>query len=155
MNGSLGVPGLDKYERIEASPGLSSSISSIVIKIYYTDDEIAAAGLNESSLGVYWFNVSDSSWVRLSENISWVYDTGFGSDINGKYVWAKVSHFSYYTVGGESLSCILAGNYAPCGEVTLQEIVDFINKWADNQASLSDVMNLITAWADPATYPPQ
>ena len=44
-------------------------------------------------------------------------------------------------------TCPLAGDYPPCGEVTLSEVVDFINQWAEGEAGLSDVVNLINVWA--------
>jgi len=43
--------------------------------------------------------------------------------------------------------CDLPGDYPTCGEITLEEVVDFINLWAQGQATLSDVINLINAWA--------
>ena len=39
--------------------------------------------------------------------------------------------------------CDLPGDYPPCGEVTLEEVVDFINLWSLGQAELGDVVNLI------------
>ena len=56
--------------------------------------------------------------------------------------------------------CDLPGDYPTCGEVTLEEVVDFINLWAQGQADLGDVVNLINAWAEgpvcelPGDYPP-
>jgi len=56
--------------------------------------------------------------------------------------------------------CDLPGDYPPCGEVTLEEVVDFINLWSLGQADLGDVVNLINAWAEgpvcelPGDYPP-
>ena len=56
--------------------------------------------------------------------------------------------------------CDLPGDYPTCGEVTLEEVVDFINLWAGGQADLGDVVNLINAWAEgpvcelPGDYPP-
>ena len=56
--------------------------------------------------------------------------------------------------------CDLPGDYPPCGEVTLEEVVDFINLWVEGQAELGDVVNLINAWAEgpvcelPGDYPP-
>jgi hypothetical protein len=46
-------------------------------------------------------------------------------------------------------SCSLAGDYPPCGEVMLSEVVAFINKWVENEAGLNDVIALINAWAQP------
>ena len=42
--------------------------------------------------------------------------------------------------------CDLSGDYPPCGEVTLSEVVDFINLWAQGQALIADVIDLINAW---------
>ncbi|MEA3255867.1 MAG: right-handed parallel beta-helix repeat-containing protein [Candidatus Altiarchaeota archaeon] len=44
-------------------------------------------------------------------------------------------------------ACDLAGDNPPCGEITLSEVIDFINLWAQGQASLADVIDLINAWA--------
>ncbi len=44
-------------------------------------------------------------------------------------------------------SCPLAGDYPPCGTVTLSEVVSFINEWAENNATLNEVITLINAWA--------
>jgi hypothetical protein len=49
----------------------------------------------------------------------------------------------YMTVSG----CELAGDEPPCGVVTSSEVIDFINLWAESQATLSDVINLIVIWA--------
>lgn len=46
-----------------------------------------------------------------------------------------------------TLSCELSGDYPPCDEVTLSEVVNFINLWSQEEAELSDVVNLINAWA--------
>lgn len=43
--------------------------------------------------------------------------------------------------------CDLAGDYPPCGEVTLPEVIDFINQWAAGNAELSEVIDLINTWA--------
>jgi hypothetical protein len=43
--------------------------------------------------------------------------------------------------------CVLKGNYPPCEEITLQEIIDAINAWAVDVFALTDVINLINAWA--------
>ena len=46
------------------------------------------------------YNESSGSWVKLVTNSpSWVY--GSGVDTANNYVWANVSHFSDYAVGGE------------------------------------------------------
>lgn len=145
VNVTLSVPSLKKYIQVETTGEILEAIRSVMMKIHYTDAELNASGLNESSLAMYWYNMSMAQWVRLSTNISWVYGTGVNMSQN--YVWANVSHFSHYSVGGESLSCVLSGDYAPCGEVTLSEVVAIINKWAADEATIPEVVALINAWA--------
>jgi tripartite motif-containing protein 71 len=43
--------------------------------------------------------------------------------------------------------CDEEGNYDPCSEVTLAEVVDRINRWAAGEATLSQVIELINLWA--------
>ncbi|MEA3254996.1 MAG: S8 family serine peptidase [Candidatus Altiarchaeota archaeon] len=43
--------------------------------------------------------------------------------------------------------CTLGGDYPPCDEVTLTEVVDFINLWSQDQSDLTDAINLVNAWA--------
>jgi parallel beta-helix repeat protein len=42
--------------------------------------------------------------------------------------------------------CEKAGDYPPCNEITLTEIVNYINAWARGEAELGDVIDLIIAW---------
>jgi hypothetical protein len=44
-------------------------------------------------------------------------------------------------------NCTIAGDYPPCGEITLSEVITYINEWVIGEASLSDVVALINAWA--------
>ena len=43
--------------------------------------------------------------------------------------------------------CDLPGDNPPCDEVTLSEVVDYINLWIEGEAELSEVIDLINAWA--------
>ena len=56
------------------------------------------------------------------------------------------------TTGDDTLSlrgttCSLTGDAPPCGEITLSEVIAMITKWSANQATLSDTVKLIAAWA--------
>ncbi|MFH0859813.1 MAG: hypothetical protein V1921_01295 [Candidatus Altiarchaeota archaeon] len=102
-NSSFVVPSLGRYLEITVSQSLAENLNSTVIQMYYTAEELNASNLNESTLAMYWFNTSLSDWQRLNaSSMAWVYAT----DVNasGDFVWANVSHFSTYTIGGESLS---------------------------------------------------
>jgi len=41
----------------------------------------------------------------------------------------------------------MPGDYPPCGNVTLQEILDMIAEWLAGNAGLGEVIDLINAWA--------
>ena len=96
-NASFGVTEIGKYIQIEAGADLLNNVTSALIKIFYTDEEID--GLDEISLAVYWYNESSLGWIKLDETMDWVYGTGVNATAN--YVWANVSHFSTYGVGGQ------------------------------------------------------
>jgi len=144
VNMTLAVAELGRFVRIEASSDVRAALSSVMLKVYYTDEELEDANVNESSLAMYWYNESTDSWIKLSTNLSWVYGTGVNMPQN--YVWANVSHFSDYTVGGDNI-CQLNGDHPTCGVVTLQEVVSYILRWAEGRAQLQDVINLIDGWA--------
>jgi len=44
--------------------------------------------------------------------------------------------------------CSLKGDYAPCGVVTIGEVVDLINMWVADKADISEVIDLIYAYRD-------
>jgi hypothetical protein len=43
--------------------------------------------------------------------------------------------------------CSMAGDDPPCGQVTIGEVIAHINKWSAGTAGLSEIINLINAWA--------
>jgi parallel beta-helix repeat protein len=45
------------------------------------------------------------------------------------------------------IQCTLPGDYPPCGEIALQEVINEINKWATGTATLGEVIDLINSWA--------
>jgi hypothetical protein len=45
------------------------------------------------------------------------------------------------------LQCNLPGDYPPCNEVTLSEVINAINKWVTGELKLSEIVTLINAWA--------
>jgi len=44
--------------------------------------------------------------------------------------------------------CILQGLSPPCNEITLEEVINYINQRSYGNASLTDVLSLVFAWAD-------
>jgi hypothetical protein len=46
----------------------------------------------------------------------------------------------------EFVGCELSGDYWPCDDVTLNEVVSYINLWIRHEATLAQVVRLIVAW---------
>jgi hypothetical protein len=46
----------------------------------------------------------------------------------------------------ENVCCNMPGDGAPCGSVSLDEVISYINSWAEGSANLGEVINLINAW---------
>jgi len=81
-----GLRSLDRYVDVSTD----AVEFTATIRLYYSDDEVAAAGLVESSLRLYYFD--GSAWRRCEE-------TGVNTDEN--YVWANVTHFTPFAAFGE------------------------------------------------------
>ena len=89
------------YLDIDVSDELAK-ISWSLIEVEYSDAYVNALNIDESSLRLYWLNESSGEWVRLESAGSppWVF--GVGVDTINNIVWANVSHFSEYAVGGKA-----------------------------------------------------
>lgn len=94
-----------KYVKVNASSNIYSNISWVMLRVYYTDDDLVP-GHVENTLRLYWHNESGGNWVKLSKGLNltssggpYVYDTGVNK--SGRYVWANITSFSYYGIAGE------------------------------------------------------
>ena len=94
---ALSVPALGRYLEINASPEIEGNLTEVMLKMYYTDQEVADAGLVEEYLSMYWWNETSGEWIELSDSVSWIFGAGVNTSLN--YVWANVSHFSNYALG--------------------------------------------------------
>lgn len=100
---NVGVLGLDKFIEITVS-NVSALIFPIEIRMYYTDAEIAAAGVDESSLRIYFFNETNNSW-QIEPNSS--------VDTVNNFVFAFVNHLSTYGAYGSQSSVPTLSLQAP------------------------------------------
>ncbi|VVB87092.1 Uncharacterised protein [uncultured archaeon] len=105
---SLSVLSINKYLSIEASKSLTDNLTYVLIKLYYTHEEVNASGIEEGSLGFYWWNKTSSAWEKLNPAMGWVYSAGVDTIEN--YVWENVTHFSDYSVGGRRMPPALGIN---------------------------------------------
>jgi len=65
--------------------------------------------------------------------------------LNGGYVPTTTTTSTTTT----TMVCLLKGDYPKCGEVTLSEVVAYINLWGEGRAELKDVVALINAYENP------
>jgi hypothetical protein len=100
------VPSVGRYLEINTSETLKSNLAWVYFTLEYSQSDVDELSLNESTLGFYWFNTSNSEWQRLNSSNSWMASWVYGSgvDTTQNFVWTNVSHFSAYTIGGSTLS---------------------------------------------------
>ncbi|HYD02905.1 MAG TPA: hypothetical protein VEC16_01255 [Alphaproteobacteria bacterium] len=67
-----------------------TNLNWAIIKFYYTDEELANAGIDESTLSVYYFNETSEVYELLSASVN--------TDEN--YILVNTTHFSIYSVFG-------------------------------------------------------
>ena len=88
-------PGFGKFIQVDTNL-LAPDINwaGMQLRLYYSDEEISAAGLDESSLEMYRWDGTALEWTAVAE-------TGVNTEDN--YVWANLTSFSVYTALGEEL----------------------------------------------------
>ncbi len=88
---------LGKWIEFDTS-STEGNMSWAIIKIPYTTAELTAAGLNESSLVIEYYNETSDTWTRYGA-VCGLAPCG-GVNKTGNYVWANTTHFSGYGVFG-------------------------------------------------------
>jgi len=103
-----GFTALGKY--IEVLTDISSGNINwpIEIRIYYTHSEIAAAGISENSLKIYYWD--GNTWVEEADS---------GVNMGNNYVWARVSHLSPFAPMGSRLAAPVGGVAFPADKLAL------------------------------------
>ncbi len=81
-----------KYIEIIPSSNINGNINSVYLRVNYTNAEVK--GLNQNTLRLYWWNTSDSKWIRLTHNA--------GVNTKDKFVYANLTHFSIYGISGSA-----------------------------------------------------
>jgi len=100
---TFSIPGISKYIEISADSQIEDNMGESIIKVYYDDAVVTAAGIDEWTLRLFYYNSTSGNWEK--------YDTPRG-DVNvvDNYVWAKTNHFSTWAVGG-NLMPVASGSY--------------------------------------------
>jgi len=90
---------LDNFVEIVA-PDLEKNLNSTRITFNYTDTEVAAKGIDESTLRLYFYNETNGSWVKYDGNDGEAPDGGVDTEANE--VWAVTNHFSIWGTFGSA-----------------------------------------------------
>lgn len=97
----IGIPGLGKFFGIDADQPVLNTMGNIEIRVDYTDAEVAAAGINEATLRLYYYNESANAWQAYNA-------PNGGVDTINNYVWAITDHFSTWGIFGNTASSSVA-----------------------------------------------
>jgi len=108
------------YLDIDISDNIQNDTGDIIddawIVVYYTAQDLDMNGdgdakdvgdINEKALAFYWFNEKTNKYIKITDKLDWVFETGvdttnvelYGKQFEG-YFWAHVSHFSFYSLAG-------------------------------------------------------
>ena len=82
-----------KAVSVDVPAAVEGNISWVIIRIFYNASELAAANIDESTLKIYYYNESSSSWQLEPHQ---------GVDTTNDYVWANVTHLSTYGAFGSA-----------------------------------------------------
>ena len=90
---------LDNFVAIVA-PDLEGNINSSRITFNYTDAEVAAVGIDEFTLRLYFYNETSGVWTKYDGNDGEAPDGGVDTEANE--VWALTNHFSTWGMFGSA-----------------------------------------------------
>jgi len=89
LGGAYGLKSLGKW--VNVTPQGAVNLSYWILKIYYTDAEVAA--FKESSLRISYYNETSGTWEDYTAPRG-------GVNTAQNYVWANLTHFSVYGIYG-------------------------------------------------------
>lgn len=85
------------FATIESTTLNGTNIQTITIRLFYQDSDLPA-GIDESSLRLYWFN--GTGWEVMLPG---------GVDTTANYVWGTTTHLSIYSIGGSATAAPPSG----------------------------------------------
>jgi uncharacterized GH25 family protein len=117
----------------------------------WMDDGQTALPIENVLVEIYLGNDSDGTIVASNQTDSSGIIT-FTPAVAGTYA-LYASKYGYYDHGPVNFdvianSCVLEGDYPPCNIVTLREVIDYIQLWILDEATLADVVTLINGWVN-------
>lgn len=119
-----GINGIGKY--YEMALDNNSAVSwPIIIKIFYTLDDLKNAGISEEGqiVGIYYFDKTTNSWKLYSQTGVNTNDTTSQGVNYAGYIWANADHFTPITIGADITAPAKPANFAATagdGEISLK-----------------------------------
>jgi hypothetical protein len=89
---------------------------NITIRIYYTHDQLSAAGVDENSLKIYYWNSTTSNWQAADTHMN----------TSEHYAWATISHLSTWALLGQPAQSIFGESWFQMTIVAIVVIVVII-----------------------------
>ena len=86
------LEGLGIWVDVNISGDIVNGLDYWILRIYYTDEQLRAAGVTTSSLKITWYNPATLKWETLDTTVNKA----------EHYVEARINHFSLFGVGGTS-----------------------------------------------------
>jgi len=90
-NSTPSLKELRKYIDITADEAIKQNLTTINIRIYYADEDIENANLDEETLRIHYFNDTSNQWQILNSTVN----------TTGNYVEVTIEHLSTFGIFGE------------------------------------------------------
>ncbi len=85
-------PALDLKKQVEINSSVAN-LTAVKIILYYTDEELQQAGVDENTLKIHYYNESSGQWQELPSTVN----------ATGNYLYAVVNHLSLYGLFGDGI----------------------------------------------------
>ncbi|MFQ5648015.1 MAG: NosD domain-containing protein, partial [Candidatus Aenigmatarchaeota archaeon] len=94
---------LDKYVAITSE---LITLEWAIVKVHYTDGEVSARNLSESSLRLWYYNATADSWTEHNSGTTGEPCAAPCGSVNtsDNFVWANTTHFSLWGIGGSAVA---------------------------------------------------
>ncbi|MCK4634522.1 MAG: hypothetical protein KAT37_01475, partial [Candidatus Aenigmarchaeota archaeon] len=94
--GDFEMAHIGKYVEVVTSSYVTENLLWVIVKLFYTDENVSSAGINESTLRLYYYNETLGNWSSEPGDVN----------TSGNYVWGNTTHFSFYGMFGETTTTI-------------------------------------------------
>jgi len=124
------IPALNIFFDINVSGNIADEMNETILKVFYTDAEVSALGIDESTLRLYFFNVTLNNW-QVQKG---------GVNTTGNYVWAETNHFSTWGIFGNAVvvsSPANTGGGGGGGSITWPKVT---NETASNETESNETI---------------